>query len=182
MKEHEILVDGTSYKVKIKEYTVGAPFLVRINEKDVEGEISGKPAGKTPFTATIKGKSYRVELKTIDRRLPFQVRINQIPFTVQFKVAERKITRIPTSSAVALAPRPSRKIAGEGEVLAPMAGKIVSVKVKEGDRVNLGDVLCTLEAMKMENEIAATKSGEVEQVRIIEGTAVNEGDLLIKIR
>ncbi len=63
-----------------------------------------------------------------------------------------------------------------------MAGKIVSIKVRRGDKVKLGDVLCTLEAMKMENEITATKSGEIEEVSVSEGMAVNEGDVLLRIR
>jgi biotin carboxyl carrier protein len=182
LKEHEILVDGKSYKVKLEAYTVGTPFSVRINEKDVEGEISGEPDYKAPITVTIQGKSYKVELKRIDRRSPFQVRVNGIPFTVQFKAAERKVARILTPSVADLAPRPSRRIAEEGEILAPMAGKIVSVKVKKSDRVKLGDVLCTLEAMKMENEITATKSGEIKEINVSEGIAVNEGDVLIRIK
>ncbi|MFQ6074204.1 MAG: biotin/lipoyl-containing protein, partial [Candidatus Bathyarchaeia archaeon] len=180
--EHEILVDGKSYKVKLETCSVGVPFSVRVNEKDVEVKIEGAPDYKAPFTVTIQGKPYRVELKRIDRRTPFPIKVNGIPFNVQFKTAERKAARILTPSVTALAPKPSRKIAEEGEILAPMAGKIVSVKVKKGDKVKLGDVLCTLEAMKMENEITATKSGVIEEVNVSEGSAVNEGDVLMKIK
>ncbi len=182
MREHEILVDGKSYKVKLETCTIGAPFSVKVNEKDVEVKINGEPDYKAPFTVTVKGKSYKVELERIDRKSPFPIKVNKIPFNVQFKTAERKVARIPTPSVTALAPKPSRKIAKEGEILAPMAGKIVSVKVKKGDRVKLGDVLCTLEAMKMENEITATKSGLIEEVNVSEGTAVNEGDVLMRIK
>ena len=69
-----------------------------------------------------------------------------------------------------------------GEIIAPMAGKIVSIKVKKGDNVHDGDVVCILEAMKMENEITATKTGVVEEVNITEGMPVNERDVLIKIK
>ncbi len=182
MRKHEILVDGKSYKVKLETCTIGAPFTARVNEKDVEVKIDHEPDYKAPFTVTIQDKSYKVELKGISRRSPFPVRVNEIPFNVQFKTADRKVTRILTPTATALAPKPSRKIAEEGEILAPMAGKIVSVKVERGDKVKLGDVLCTLEAMKMENEITATKSGVIEEVNVSEGLAVNEGDVLMRIK
>ncbi|MFQ6074236.1 MAG: biotin/lipoyl-containing protein [Candidatus Bathyarchaeia archaeon] len=182
MREHEILVDGKPYKVKLERCTLEAPFLVRVNERNVEVKIDGKPDFKAPFTVTIQGKSYKVELKRVDRKAPFSIKVDKIPFNVQFKTVERKVTRISVPSVAALAPKPSRKIAEEGEILAPMAGKIVSVKVKKGDHVKLGDVLCVLEAMKMENEITATKAGVVEEVNVSEGLAVNEGDRLILVK
>lgn len=182
MREHEILIDGKSYKVKLETYTAEAPFKVKINENSVDVEINGNLDHKTPFTVTIQGKSHKVELSRIDRKLPFPIKVNEIPFNVQFKTPERKVARILTPSATALAPRSSRKVAEEGEIVAPMAGKIVSVKVKKGDKVNLNDILCTLEAMKMENEITATKAGEIEEVNISEGLAVNEGDVLMRIK
>jgi glutaconyl-CoA decarboxylase len=70
----------------------------------------------------------------------------------------------------------------EGAVVAPMAGKIVSVNVQKGDAVKVGDVVCILEAMKMENEITAPKAGAIEEVHVAEGIPVNEGDLLVLIK
>jgi biotin carboxyl carrier protein len=70
----------------------------------------------------------------------------------------------------------------EGVVTAPMAGKIISVRVKKGDSVKIGDVLCTLEAMKMENEVTAPKNGTIEEVAVQEGKAVNADDVLIVIK
>ena len=182
MREHEILVDGKSYKVELETCTIGSPFSVKVNEKNIEVKIDGEPDYKAPFTVKIQGKSYKVELSRIDRKSPFLIRVNEIPFSVQFKTAEIRVARILTPSVATLAPKPSRKIAEEGEILAPMAGKIVSVKVKKGAKVKLGDVLCTLEAMKMENEIVSTKSGEIEEVNVSEGLAVNEGDVLMRIK
>jgi len=182
LRQHEILVDGKSYKIKLETCTVEVPFSVKVNEKNVEVKINGEPDYKAPFTVKIQGKSYKIELKRIDRKSPFPIKVNEIPFNVQFKTTERKVARILTPSVTALAPKPSRRTAEEGEILAPMAGKIVSVKVKKGDKVKLGDVLCTLEAMKMENEITATKSGVIEEVNVSEGIAVNEGDALMRIK
>ncbi|MFD1588954.1 acetyl-CoA carboxylase biotin carboxylase subunit [Halorientalis brevis] len=70
----------------------------------------------------------------------------------------------------------------EGEtVTAEMQGTILEVNVEEGDEVGSGDVICVLEAMKMENDIVAPRGGEVAQVAISEGESVDMGDLLIVI-
>jgi len=128
-------------------------------------------------------KTYEVELKNIDKTAPFSVKINKLPFKIEFKTLERKIiSQIAEQAFIVSAIKPSRKMAEEGAVVAPMAGKIVSVKVKEGDSVKLGDVLCILEAMKMENEITAPKTGTVQSVNISEGMGVSEGDILIIIK
>ena len=62
-----------------------------------------------------------------------------------------------------------------------MPGRIVAIKVQTGDTVNEGDVLCVLEAMKMENEIMAPKAGKIAAVCTTQGASVNTGDPLISI-
>ena len=69
----------------------------------------------------------------------------------------------------------------EGGIKSNMQGTILKVKVKTGDKVKKGDVLATIEAMKMEQEIPSEKDGEVKDIFIKEGDAVNSGDLLMQI-
>ncbi|WP_276272276.1 acetyl-CoA carboxylase biotin carboxylase subunit [Haloarcula litorea] len=64
------------------------------------------------------------------------------------------------------------------EVSAEMQGTILEVNVAEGDEVESGDVLCVLEAMKMENDIVAERGGTVTEVAIAEGDSVDMGDRL----
>jgi acetyl-CoA/propionyl-CoA carboxylase biotin carboxyl carrier protein len=71
--------------------------------------------------------------------------------------------------------------AAGNSVTAEMQGTILSVEVEEGDEVEAGDVLCVLEAMKMENDIVAERSGTVTEVAIAEGDSVNMGDVLVVI-
>ena len=71
--------------------------------------------------------------------------------------------------------------AGAGTVCAPMQGTIVKVLVSPGDTVEVGQSLCVLEAMKMENTITADKAGTVADVKISAGEAVGPGDLLVVI-
>jgi len=69
--------------------------------------------------------------------------------------------------------------AAEGEeVAAEMQGTILEVNVGEGDEVDAGDVLCVLEAMKMENDVVAPRAGTVAHVGISEGESVDMGDTL----
>ncbi len=70
-------------------------------------------------------------------------------------------------------------VAEGGETVdAEMQGTILSVDVGEGDEVAAGDVLCVLEAMKMENDVVAERGGTVTQVLVGEGESVDMGDTL----
>jgi acetyl-CoA/propionyl-CoA carboxylase biotin carboxyl carrier protein len=70
---------------------------------------------------------------------------------------------------------------GAGRVAVPMQGTIVKVLVAEGDVVEVGQAVCVLEAMKMENHIAAEKAGTVTEVLVTEGQAVGSGDVVVVI-
>lgn len=73
-------------------------------------------------------------------------------------------------------------VVGAGEsVTAPMPGSIIKVNVTQGQAVKAGDVLCVLEAMKMENDIAAPKDGTITQVVVSKGASVSTGDPLVVI-
>lgn len=75
---------------------------------------------------------------------------------------------------------PSAGTPGES-IVAEMQGTVLSVAVTEGDSVEPGDVICVVEAMKMENDIVTSAAGEVTQVPITEGDTVDMGDLLCVI-
>ena len=87
-------------------------------------------------------------------------------------------------SAPAPAPAPaSAPVAtGDGEkISAPLPGNILDVKVSNGSAVKKGDILCILEAMKMENEIVAPVDGTIVNTVATKGSSVNTGDLLFVI-
>ena len=69
----------------------------------------------------------------------------------------------------------------EGGIKSNMQGTILKVKVKKGDKVKIGDVIATIEAMKMEQEVKCEKEGEVKDIYIKEGAPVCSGDLLMQI-
>jgi acetyl-CoA/propionyl-CoA carboxylase, biotin carboxylase, biotin carboxyl carrier protein len=71
--------------------------------------------------------------------------------------------------------------AGSGSVTVPMQGTIVKVVVAVGDTVKVGDPICVLEAMKMENQIQAEKAGTVGEIKVQPGQTVGAGDVVAVI-
>ena len=118
------------------------------------------------FIINVNGNSYEVEVEEVGG------------------VATTAAPAPKAAPAPSAAPAPAPAAAppaGATNVTAPMPGNIVAVKVKVGDTVNSGDVLCVLEAMKMENEIMAPQSGKVVAVSATQGSAVNTGDILVSL-
>ncbi|MGD9695153.1 MAG: acetyl-CoA carboxylase biotin carboxylase subunit [Thermoleophilia bacterium] len=94
------------------------------------------------------------------------------------------------AAAAAPAKRPRRDRSGGGgggggassdELVTPMQGTVLRVAVEAGQAVAAGDLVCIVEAMKMENEIAAHRSGTVGEIRVAEGQGVNAGDVVALI-
>jgi pyruvate carboxylase subunit B len=181
MTEYNILVGDKTYKVELIKENEDF-FEAKLNEKPMKIRISpGKQQDPSSFTVTISGQEYKITTTKVTRRTPFQVTVNNTQFNVQLSKVIPKTTintALPNKPAIQLphSPRPE-----EGAVVAPMAGKIITIKVKQGDHVNTGDPICTLEAMKMENEITATKTGKIHEIHVSEGSPVNERALIATI-
>jgi acetyl-CoA/propionyl-CoA carboxylase, biotin carboxylase, biotin carboxyl carrier protein len=86
-----------------------------------------------------------------------------------------------------VAGRPKRTAAaagaglGSGQVAVPMQGTIVKVLVAVGDVVEVGQTICLLEAMKMENAVAAEKDGVIKEIKVSAGDSVGAGDIVAVI-
>ena len=84
-------------------------------------------------------------------------------------------------SAVAAPSQAAAPVVREGTVVSPMQGLLLKVNVKIGDHVALGDVVCVLEAMKMQNDITATRAGTITEVYAKEGSVVAPRAPLVQI-
>ena len=124
------------------------------------------------FVVNVNGKSYEVEVEEVGALASAPV-VSPAPSAAPAPVSAPK--------AAPAAPAQSSAPAGATTVNSPMPGTIMSVAVKVGDAVKSGDVLCILEAMKMENEIVAPSDGTVASVNVSQGQSVNSGDLLISL-
>jgi acetyl-CoA/propionyl-CoA carboxylase biotin carboxyl carrier protein len=84
-------------------------------------------------------------------------------------------------------PKRERKAGGSGgasseSLPSPLQGTVLKVVVEKGAEVAEGDLICVIEAMKMENEIVAHRAGKVEELNVAEGAAVSSGDVLAVIK
>ncbi len=108
------------------------------------------------------------------------------PATVVVEVSGRRVPARVWGDALPTRPAPPAAAQHHhghthGTVAAPMQGTILAILVEEGQEIETGDVVCVLEAMKMENHIAATQDGTVSQVSVKAGDVVQTGQTLVAI-
>ena len=134
------------------------------------------------FKISVSGNWYEVEIKDLDES-PISVLVDGELYEVELgpEIPDTEAAERVREEPEVLVSEPvlevSRPVAAAGEVIAPMPGKILAVNVEVGDRVQYQDVLCILEAMKMENEIMAAAAGVVKEVKASEGQDVSYGDV-----
>jgi len=145
----------------------------------------------------IGGKEYRAEVKEISSSRA-KVVVNSVEYDIDLvSIGRREIDLTIPNRPVSLPPpvpvapvqvapqpalrRPSPMVAGQSNIVAPMPGSIFQMRVKEGDKVQAGQVLLVMEAMKMENPVTAPFNGTVSKVHVREGDNVGEGDLLVEV-
>lgn len=131
------------------------------------------------YEINVAGEVYQVSLKEmIEGEMPSQsTDVPNAASTTQKAVANEPEPAAPVQTAPV---QTQSDEAGE-PVEAPMPGTILSVRVNEGQAVKAGDVLCVLEAMKMENEIVAPSDGTVSGITVTPNQAVQSGDVLMYV-
>lgn len=122
----------------------------------------------------------------------FNVTVNGTAYEVEVEEVEAGVSA-PAAAPVAApaaapkaAPAPKKAAAPAGaqgavKVTSPMPGTILKMNVSAGQKIAKGDVICVLEAMKMENDIPAPQDGVVASVNVQKGASVNSGDVLVTL-
>ena len=130
------------------------------------------------YKVNLNGRTYEVEVELSDAML-----LSEYEAIAPAPVAAAPVAAPAAASVASAAPAAAAPVVtGAGEAVnAPRPGTILKVNVTQGQAVKEGDVLCVLEAMKMENEIMAPKAGTVTQVVTSKGASVNTGDALVVI-
>lgn len=122
---------------------------------------------KRKFRVTVDGEIFDVEVEEI----------TEAAVTPWVDVAPKRAPPMRVQEGS----RPATWSGERGEVVAPLPGVVSEIGVAEGDNVEVGSILCVLEAMKMENDIYAPVEGIVSKVYVEVGQQVGRGDLLIVI-
>lgn len=145
------------------------------------------------YVATINGKKYEVEVekleayKSLDRN---GVAAPAAPVLPASAPVQRPAAPAPAPVAAAPAPAPAPAAApapkaaapaGATTVEAPMPGKILNIKVSEGQAVKFGEVVVIMEAMKMETEIVAPADGTVSKILVKASDSVDTGAALVAL-
>ena len=190
-------IDDQTHEVEVKQQDSQAkPQAVAV---DIDGRvymatITERDENSGGTKVRVNDREFKISLddKAISNGKPLNLRLNEIPFQVKIdtltgatsSVAEEKPRKgIPDTKGEELTSNKLAKALGAGGkiIRPPMPGKIISVKVKEGDNVKAGDVVLILEAMKMANEIISPYTGRVRAVRVSSGQSVAPEDVVISI-
>ena len=127
------------------------------------------------YTAIVNGKTYEVEIERASTGRSIGHAAAPAAASVQAAPAAPAPAPAPAPKA---APAPA---ANGSAVVSPMPGSILDVRVKPGDAVAEGQVVVTLEAMKMEIEVKAESAGVVSAVNVKKGDMVESGSVLVTL-
>ena len=157
------------YEYKVK----GVDYVVEI--QDIEGNIANVTVNGIPFEVEMKQpvKAGKQKVKLSEER-----RVKSEEFNSSSSATNASSE---TSESSAPTTKPAAAAASGKPVVAPLPGTINEIKVKVGDKVNAGDTVVVLEAMKMQNNIDAETSGTIASINVNKGDAVMEGDTLVTI-
>jgi biotin carboxyl carrier protein len=164
-------------------------MLVKSGEKEKTIKVLKKEGDI--FTVSIGDKTYTLDVVKVEEGV-YSILNNGQSINMEMISSERpgnyKVNTLYNSFDIDVVPATSfssnAKIKKDFHQLikAPMPGKIVKLKVKEGDTVMVGTPLVILSAMKMENEIKSEGKGIVTKVTVKEDDLVKDGQLLIDIK
>lgn len=149
-----------THNVTVEEHAEGPKFV--IDGKTYTPKVQSKKAGH--YKVAVGEKTYEF---TIRNGIVME---GPRPLDVEVRRARPELARARAGGRKA-----------DGRVKPPMPGKVVEVKVKEGQDVAEGDVLCVLEAMKMQNDLKSPMTGKVVRVHVADGTNVESSTVLLEI-
>lgn len=109
----------------------------------------------------------------------YKVKVNGKVYEVELEAVSENNAAISAPAAAPATTASAPVSNGAATILAPIAGKVLDIKVKVGDYVKKGQVVAIIEAMKLENEIPASAEGKVVEIKVSKGSAVNNKDVLI---
>ena len=137
----------------------------------VRHEVDTRALGPWVLSLLVEGQSHEVAV----------VRVGDGAYAVDWRGRSFEIELVDPLTHLAETSRGEAGKQGKRVVKAYMPGRVVEVRVQPGDRVETGQPMIVLEAMKMQNEIQAERSGLVSRVYVTAGEAVEGGDPLVEV-
>jgi len=134
------------------------------------------------FSFKIRGHKYEVEILNQEDKV-LEIEVNGTQYLVELD-REIQVKKTPTLAREAVLTHKNiekKESIGNYVVKCPLPGNIVTINVKVGDKINIGDNLLMYEAMKMENVIKAEKAGVVSKILVTPGEAVLQEAVLMQI-
>jgi biotin carboxyl carrier protein len=164
----EVRINGRTRRVELAQQVQrdGArrPFVARIDDRHLETDAVEIAPGA--YSILLGGRAFEAHIQSEGDAL--RIFVGEREFTAQ--VFDPRVWRGRRGGAL--------ELEGRQQIAAPMPGKIVRLLVAQGARVEAGQGLLVVEAMKMQNEIRSPKSGVVERLLVTEGQAVNAGEII----
>ena len=142
----------------------------------------------TRLRVRVGGNWYNVEVGDLDRS-PVQVNVDGEIFTVEVEGLPGQTPGRPrrgrTQTPGILVPPPASRVnptGGDGNFIrSPMPGRVISILVRPGDTVSIGQEVCVVEAMKMEQSIRSPQNGVVKEIRVQPMDSVRTNDPLMEL-
>jgi biotin carboxyl carrier protein len=138
-------------------------YQLKIKDKGFTVDIGEIKAGSVQVV--VNGRSYDVLIEN-----------SAVPPSAPTVSAEP--VRAPATAPPLVEPVPGTTA---GAVIAPIPGLILEIKVHQGESVSFGQIVATMEAMKMENNLTAPVSGVVREIRVQKGAEVSTGEIVMQI-
>ena len=163
------------------QYTVkGVDYEVEI--QDIEGNIANVTVNGIPFEVEMKQpvKAGKQKIKLSGSANEGTSSSSSAPQSAKASADLQSAASSGQTENAGKAGKAGKAATGK-PVVAPLPGTINEIKVKVGDKVNAGDTVVILEAMKMQNNIEAETSGTITGINVNKGDAVMEGDTLVTI-
>ncbi len=157
---------GRTYTVEIEEIEKS---IYRVSVDGNEFLVDGKKTGHSNYSLIMDQRSFEVDVDSSEDE--YKVLVDGRTYHIHL-VDERRVRLGGAQSGV--------ELQGRQNVSVPMPGKVIAILVAEGDRVEKGQGLVIVEAMKMENEVRSPISGEVKQIKVKTGEAV-EADAVLAV-
>ena len=157
------------HEAEVEFQTDGDRVWLEVEGRRLEADFRRLPDGEV-YSLLIAGRSYEVRVSPVQGGVVVSVGGTTFPVEVRHPLEKRLQSVLRTADA------------NHGEtVAAPMPGLVVAIKVRKGERVQRGQAVAVIEAMKMQNELTARQGGVVSEVLVGERVSVSAGQPLVRL-